>query len=163
MDVSDFDFELPDALIAQQPSKERGGSRLLVLHRTGAIEHAMFADLWRHVAAGDLLVLNTTRVFPARLLGHRVPSGGTVECLLLNREPIESSNPESRIPNPGTETWNALMHPGQKLKPGARVVFERDRVRIEGEVTAMHFQGRRTIRLSTGHAGGLADAIDRVG
>ena len=120
MNVSDFDFELPDALIAQHPPKERGGSRLLVLHRSGGIEHAMFPDLGRYLAEGDLLVLNNTRVFPARLLGHRVPTGGVVECLLLSREP---SNPESRIPNP--ETWNALVHPGQKLKPGARVVFER--------------------------------------
>ncbi len=158
MDVSDFDFDLPDGLIAQHPPKERGGSRLLVLRRKGGLEHAMFADLGRYLVAGDLLVLNNTRVFPARLLGHRMPSGGVVECLLLNREP---SNPESPIPNP--ETWNALMHPGQKLQPGARVVFERDGVRIDGEVIAMHFQGRRTIRLSTDHADGLANAIDRIG
>src|SRR5882672_4859670 len=114
MDVSDFDFELPDALIAQQPPNERGASRLLVLHRDESVEHAMFADLQRYLVSGDLLVLNNTRVFPARLLGHRVPSGGAVECLLLNQEP---SNPESRTPNPGTETWSALVHPGQKLKP----------------------------------------------
>src|SRR5438034_2407709 len=119
MNVSDFDFELPAALIAQHPPKERGGSRLLVLHRDDGIEHAMFADLGRYLAAGDLLVVNNTRVFPARLLGRRVPSGGVVECLLLNREP---SNPESRIPSPESrvpspEIWDALVHPGQKLKP----------------------------------------------
>jgi len=158
MNVSDFDFDLPESLIAQEPPAERGGSRLLVLHRDGAIEHAMFADLPHYLVEGDLLVVNNTRVFPARLLGQRVPSGGAVECLLLNPEP---SNPESRIPNPGT--WSALMHPGQKLKPGAHVRFERDGTRIDGEVLAMHFQGRRTIRLTTDHPGGLRDAIDRVG
>ena len=110
----------------------------------------MFAELGRYLVPGDLLVANNTRVFPARLLGHRVPSGGAVECLLLN-------------PDPGAQTWNALVHPGQKLKPGARVVFERDGIRIDGEVIAMHFQGRRTVRLSTEHIGGLADAIDRIG
>ena len=159
MDVADFDFELPDALIAQHPPKERGGSRLLVLRRDDGVEHTMFAELGRYLAAGDLLVVNNTRVFPARLLGHRVPTGGTVECLLLNPGP----DPGSRNPDPALETWHALVHPGQKLKPGARAVFERDGIRIDGEVVAMHFQGRRTIRLSTDHPGGLADAIDRIG
>jgi S-adenosylmethionine:tRNA ribosyltransferase-isomerase len=149
MDVADFDFDLPDSLIAQEPPAERGGSRLLVLHRDGAIDHAMFADLPQYLGAGDLLVVNNTRVFPARLLGKRVPSGGTVECLLLDET------------EPGI--WGALMHPGQKLKPGARTVFEHEGVRIDGEVLSMHFQGRRTIRLSTAHPGGLAEAIDRIG
>ena len=157
MNVDDFDFDLPDASIAQDPPPERGGSRLLVLHRAGGLEHTTFANLAERLVPGDLLVVNNTRVFPARLLGRRVPSGGAVECLLLARAP----NPESRIPNP--EMWDALVHPGQKLKPGAQMVFERDDVRIDGEVVAMHFQGRRTIRLRTDHPGGLADAIDRVG
>ena len=160
MDVADFDFELPDALIAQHPPQDRGGSRLLVLRRGEGVEHTLFAELGRYLSRGDLLVANNTRVFPARLLGRRVPSGGAVECLLLNQEP---SHPESRTANAGTETWSALVHPGQKLKPGARVVFERDGIRIDGEVIAMHFQGRRTVQLSTEHAGGLADAIDRIG
>jgi S-adenosylmethionine:tRNA ribosyltransferase-isomerase len=159
MNVSDFDFELPDALIAQHPPMERGGSRLLVLHRDDGIEHAMFADLGRYLIYGDLVVLNNTRVFPARLLGHRVPSGGALECLLLAQIP----NPESQIPNPNVTEWDALVHPGQKLKPGAAMLFERDGVRIDGEIVAMHFQGRRTIRLSTNHPAGLADAIDHVG
>ena len=87
MNVSDFDFDLPDALIAQHPPTERGGSRLLVLHRDDRIEHAMFADLGRYLVSGDLVVLNNTRVFPARLLGHRIPSGGALECLLLAQIP----------------------------------------------------------------------------
>ena len=159
MNVSDFDFDLPDTLIAQHPPKERGGSRLLVLHRDDGIEHAMFADLGRYLLSGDLVVLNNTRVFPARLLGHRVPSGGALECLLLAQIP----NPKSQGPNPNVAEWDALVHPGQKLKPGAAMLFERDGVRIDGEIVAMHFQGRRTIRLSTNHPAGLADAIDHVG
>ena len=160
MNVSDFDFELPESLIAQHPPHQRGGSRLLVVRRDGSIEHAMFADLDRYLVPGDLLVLNNTRVFPARLLGRRVPTGGVAECLLLNREP---SDPGSRIPDPGSDVWECLVHPGQKLKPGARIMFERGGVAIEGEVLSMHFQGRRTIRLRTKHPGGVADAIDRVG
>ena len=83
MDVADFEFELPDELIAQEAAP-RGTSRLLVLDReTGDIRHLHIADLPSVLRAGDLLVLNNTRVFAARLLGHRVPSGGAVECLLL--------------------------------------------------------------------------------
>jgi S-adenosylmethionine:tRNA ribosyltransferase-isomerase len=163
VNVADFDFELPEALIAQHPPMERGGSRLLVLRRDDGIEHTSFAELGRYLVAGDLLVVNNTRVFPARLLGHRVPSGGAVECLLLNREPTD---PGPRTPDPGpqgVQEWSALVHPGQKLKPGARVLFERDGIRIDGEVAAMHFQGRRTVRLWTDHPGGLAGAIDRIG
>src|SRR5688572_23696815 len=108
MNVADFEFELPDELIAQKPAETRGSSRLLVMHRAdGHLEHTVFSRLGDHLRAGDLLVLNDTKVFPARLLGHRVPSGGAVECLLLG--PLEGG------------TWDALMHPGQKLKPGARV------------------------------------------
>src|SRR5262245_66256032 len=104
MNVSDFDFELPDSLIAQHPSQERGGSRLLVFHRTGMIEHVTFADLDRYLVPGDLLVLNNTRVFPARLLGRRVTSGGVVECLLLYHEP---TTPDSRTPISGADVWTA--------------------------------------------------------
>jgi S-adenosylmethionine:tRNA ribosyltransferase-isomerase len=158
MNVSDFDFDLPESLVAQHPSDQRGGSRLLVLRRDGAIEHAMFPDLDRYLVRGDLLVLNNTRVFPARLLGRRVPTGGGAECLLLNREP---SDPGLRIPD--SEVWECLVHPGQKLKPGAQIMFERGGIAIEGEILSMHFQGRRTIRLRTTDPGGLARAIDRVG
>lgn len=156
--TSDFDFDLPDELIAQRPPAERGQSRLLVLSReTGAIEHTSFARLPDYLRPGDLLVVNDTRVFPARLVGHRVPSGGAVECLLLRRLPTSNS----RLPT--AEEWEALMHPGQKLKPGAHVLFERDDVRIQGEVLARHFHGRRTIRLRTESGMPLADAIERIG
>jgi S-adenosylmethionine:tRNA ribosyltransferase-isomerase len=156
--TSDFDFELPDELIAQRPPTERGQSRLLVLSReTGAIEHTAFSQLANHLRPGDLLVVNDTRVFPARLVGHRVPSGGAVECLLLRKLPI----PNSQLPT--AEEWEALMHPGQKLKPGAHVVFEQGDVRVHGEVLARHFHGRRTIRLWTDSGGPLAEAIERIG
>ena len=163
--TSDFDFDLPDELIAQRPPVERGQSRLLVLSRqTGAIEHSSFARVADHLRPGDLLVVNDTRVFPARLVGHRVPSGGAVECLLLRKLPDapDLPDPGSRIPSP--EDWEALMHPGQKLKPGARVLFERDDLRVHGEVLARHFHGRRTIRLWAESGGlALAEAIERIG
>ena len=163
--TSDFDFDLPDELIAQHPPVERGQSRLLVLSRqTGAVEHSSFARVADRLRPGDLLVVNDTRVFPARLMGHRVPSGGAVECLLLRKLPDapDLPDPGSRIPSP--EDWEALMHPGQKLKPGARVLFERDDLQVHGEVLARHFQGRRTIRLWAESGGmALADAIERIG
>ena len=159
MDVAEFDFDLPESLIAQEPPPERGGSRLLVLRRRdGAITHTRFADIGNLLRRGDVLVVNDTRVFPARLLGHRVPSGGAVECLLVREVP----SPKSQVPNPKEQTWEALMHPGQKLKPGTRVVFERDGVRLHGEVLERHFFGRRTIRLWTDE-GDVATAIDRIG
>src|SRR6267142_2444046 len=98
MNVDDFHFELPEASIAQDPPPVRGGSRLLVLHRDGGFEHGMFVDLARYLVPGDLLVVNNTRVFPARLIGHRVPTGGAVECLLLAQLPT----PNSQLPgSPG--------------------------------------------------------------
>lgn len=157
MDVADFDFTLPDELIAQEPSVTRGGSRLLVLDRTtGRVEHTTFSALADYVRAGDLLVVNDSKVFPARLLGHRVPSGGAVEALLLG---VGASDP-SRVAN---SVWDALVHPGQKLKPGARVLFECGRARLHGEILARHFFGRRTIRLWTDDGSDVARAIDRIG
>src|SRR5688500_20367793 len=88
MNVSDFDFDLPDELIAQEPPGDRGGSRLLVLdRRLGRMRDAVFAQLADYFTPGDLIVLNDTRVFPARLRGVRVPSGGAVECLLIRQLP----------------------------------------------------------------------------
>ncbi|MEQ1573064.1 MAG: tRNA preQ1(34) S-adenosylmethionine ribosyltransferase-isomerase QueA [Vicinamibacterales bacterium] len=163
MNVADFDFHLPEALIAQEPSDERGGSRLLVLHRaTGIVEHTSFSSLASWMRQGDLLVVNNTRVFSARLLGERVPSGGAVECLLLSQvaDPAVSGLPASTIPS---HCWEALVHPGQKLKPGARVRFERNGVVLHGELLARHFHGRRTIRLWTDAGADVEEAIDRIG
>ena len=113
MKVSDFAFDLPPELIAQDPPSERGTSRLLVLDRaSGAVAHAHVCDLLRWLRAGDVLVLNDTKVFPARLLGTREPGGGAVQCLLVSQ--IDDDH------------WEALVHPGQRLKPGRRVRFERE-------------------------------------
>ena len=158
MNVSDFDFELPEPLIAQEAA-ERGRSRLLVVPRAeGPFEHATFADLGRFLRAGDLLVLNDTRVFPARLLGRRDPSGGEVECLLMGQPRAAAAGDP-----PGAEEWDALVHPGQKLKPGACMVFEREGRVLRGEILARRFQGRRTVRLWTDDPAGIAAVIDRIG
>jgi S-adenosylmethionine:tRNA ribosyltransferase-isomerase len=92
MDVEEFDFALPDELIAQEPPPTRGASRLLVVRRDRhEIEHSEFVRLPECLRTGDLLVLNNTKVFPARLLGQRVPSGGAVECLLLRQLPTPNA------------------------------------------------------------------------
>lgn len=152
--VADFDFHLPEELIAQEAAP-RGTSRLLVLDRRhGTWHHAAIPDLPRFLVPGDLLVANNTRVFAARLLGHRVPSGGAVECLLLGRQPDA----------PG-DMWQALMHPGQKLKPGARVRFEGAAGILMAEVLDRHFHGRRTIRLwrEPDRAADVDELIDALG
>src|ERR1019366_1327897 len=111
MDVGDFDFDLPAALIAQEPAAERGGARLLSVDReSSGRTHTLVSALPQLLRAGDLIVVNNSRVFPARLIGRRVPSGGAVECVLTNRL--------------DDDRWEALMHPGQKLRPGAEVIFE---------------------------------------
>ncbi|MBA3641925.1 MAG: tRNA preQ1(34) S-adenosylmethionine ribosyltransferase-isomerase QueA [Acidobacteriota bacterium] len=148
--VSDFDFELPEDLIAQEAAP-RGASRLMVVPRNGnSVQDAVVADLPRLLEPGDLLVVNNTKVFAARLLGRREPSGGAVECLLLRR--VED------------DVWEALMHPGQKLKPGARVIFEGAAGVLHGEVLERRFFGRRTIRLATdAPAGGVDVLVDALG
>ena len=149
MHIRDFDYDLPAELIAQEPTADRGGARLLHLSRsTAAISHTRIAELPSLLSPGDLVVVNDTRVFPARLLGRRVPSGGAVECLLIGR----TMPPGGREDEPG-QWWEALMHPGQKLKSGARVVFE-GVATIHGEVVERRGFGRRVIRLWT-DGGGL--------
>src|SRR3954447_9169047 len=134
MDVRDFDFDLPPELIAQEPPPDRGAARLLHPdRRRGALTHTHITALPALLQPGDLVVVNNTRVFPARLIGRRVPSGGAVECLLVAR--LRSSGaryvpdtclapddePASPMSDAGsTDLWEALVHPGQKLKPGAR-------------------------------------------
>jgi S-adenosylmethionine:tRNA ribosyltransferase-isomerase len=158
MHVADFDFDLPDHLIAQE-ARPRGHSRMLMLDRaTGNIQHTTVSALPQALREGDLLVVNNTQVFAARLLGHRAPSGGAVECLLLQRiesEPHESSG--------SSEHWFALMHPGQKLKPGALVKFEGDAGVLMAEVLERHFQGRRTIRLWSPMGQRVTDLIEALG
>jgi S-adenosylmethionine:tRNA ribosyltransferase-isomerase len=179
LDIADFDFDLPDELIAQDPPGERGQSRLLVVHRdTGHLDHASFVELPDFLRAGDLLVVNNTRVFPARLIGRREPSGGVVECLLLRQLPAL----QRTVPDPGTgdfaagrerdltvagsrggEAWEALVHPGQKLKPGARVRFDGAEMRLNGEILDRHFHGRRTVRLWRDDGRDVIEAIESIG
>jgi S-adenosylmethionine:tRNA ribosyltransferase-isomerase len=150
VNVSDFDFDLPPELVAQFPATERGAARLLLLDRaSGSWTHSMVSELPQLLVGGDLLVVNDTRVFPARLLGHRVPSGGAVECLLVARL--------------GGDRWEALVHPGQKLRPGCAVRFEGEGLLLHGEILERHFHGRRTIRLWRDDGGDVDMAIDRIG
>jgi len=157
MNVRELFFDLPPELIAQEPPTVRGSSRLLHLdRRTGARSHTTIDCIASLLAPGDVVVVNNTRVFPARLLGRRDPSGGAVECLLLSRVSGDASGPG--------EVWDALMHPGQKLGPGARVVFEgRGGARLHGEVLERHFHGRRSIRLWTGDGRSIQEAVDAIG
>jgi len=170
MQVSDFDFDLPPELIAQDPAAERTAARLLHLDReSGSMVHSTVAALPDHLRAGDLVVVNNTRVFPARLLGHRVPSGGAVECLLIRRlswsRASKGSDPKAQpvgVSGSDPEQWEALMHPGQKLKPGARVVFEGART-LHGEVQEQHYFGRRVIKLWTDDESTVDEAVDAIG
>lgn len=153
MRVDDFDFDLPPELIAQT-ARPRGTSRLMLVDRAAQLfREASIADLPAVLARGDLLVLNDTRVFPARLLGHRDPSGGAAEVLLLERE--------------DDAHWQALVHPGQKLKPGAHVRIE-DAARAPGvsidvEILERRFYGRRLVRLSAAGAASIDAAVDALG
>jgi S-adenosylmethionine:tRNA ribosyltransferase-isomerase len=148
MQVADFDYQLPDELIAQQPSETRGAARLMVLDRsTGEIARGHVDDLPGWLRPADLLVVNNTRVFPARLIGRRLPGGGEVECLLLGR--IDANR------------WDALVHPGHKVRVGRRFVCEGAGGRLDGEVLEEHTFGRRTIGLWAAGDAGVDAVIDR--
>ena len=125
MFLSDFDYELPEELIAQQPLEQRDASRMLILDRAAQTrEDSKFAVFPEYVRAGDVVVVNNTRVFPARLTGRREPSGGRVEVLLV------------REVEPGI--WEALVRPAQRLKVGARLRFGDDLFLAAGEKIAVH-------------------------
>ncbi len=126
MKVSDFDYDLPEELIAQQPVEPRDSSRLLVLdRRSGRTEHRIFRDLPEYLDPGDLLVANRTRVIPARLFGRKRPTGGRVEVLLLRRldgggDREGTAGGESG----GGDRWEALVRPGRRLRPGHTIAFD---------------------------------------
>ena len=150
MRLSDFDYDLPPELIAQEPGSHRDQARLLQLDRTtGQCTHYRVADLPALLTPGDLLVVNDTRVYPARLLGHREPGGGTAECLVLSRL--------------DDDRWDVLVHPGQKLKEGTRAVFEGAGHTLSLEVLEHRFHGRRTVRLTTPDAADVESIIDSIG
>lgn len=135
MRIADFEYELPEELIAQHPVVPRDASRLLVLHRdTGEIEHRRFRDLPEYLRAGDLLVLNDTRVIPARLLGRKAETGGAAELLLLQTT--------------GSDIWEAMARPGRRLHPGNIIVFGDDELRAE--ILDVTPAGGRIVRLAPG-------------
>lgn len=161
--VADFDFDLPAELVAQEAAP-RGTSRLLVLNRgAGTISHTTVHELPRFLTASDVLVANDTKVFPARLLGHRIPSGGAVECLLLGE--LRGAAGEGQIgpADARSQIWEALMHPGQKLKPGSLVRFESDAGVLMAEVLRRQFFGRRTIRLWAEAGADIDRLVDAMG
>ena len=179
MNVSDFDFFLPDELVAQE-AVPRGQSRLMVLDRVdGNVTHDTVNALPSRLREGDLIAVNNTRVLPARLLGRRVPSGGAVECMLLNRVDASNLAPEvlhhcNLAPEvlereagaTGAETWMALVHPGQKLRPGARMRFEGESAEsgvLIGEVLEQRFHGRRVVTLWPEGRGSVEEIVDAIG
>src|ERR1039457_4196247 len=166
MDLAEFDYTLPEELIAQTPLADRAASRMLVIDRTRAAwEDRQFRDLPAFLRPGDCLVLNDSRVFPARLFGHRagvhaLPIGkknparhayltGEVEVLLLR--PVDSAAKE----------WEALVHPGKKMRVGERVLFADG---LEAEVIARREFGERTLRFHT-HADGadVYEEFEKIG
>lgn len=143
--TSDFDFELPEELIAQTPLKQRDESRLLTLDKvTGQTGHYHFYDLPSFLKPGDCLILNDSRVLPARLIGHR-PTGGICEVLLLVDK--------------GEKKWECLVRPGRKLKPGAQVIFG------DGQLTATIQSeledGKRLVQFH--HQGIFLEILEQLG
>lgn len=146
MKTHDFYFDLPEELIAQTPIERRDASRLLVLNKTtGEWEHRHFYDLPEYLHPGDCLVLNDSRVLPARLLGQRLPGGGACEVLLL----IDK----------GDKTWECIVRPGKHLRVGARVSFG------NGELTATVMEvlpdGNRLVKFD--YDGIFLEVLDRLG
>jgi len=146
MHLSEFDYDLPEELIAHEPLARRDASRMLLVNRASRTWHDLqFASLPDHLRANDVLVLNNTRVFPARLRGERTPSGGAVELLLLRE--IE--------PN----LWQALTKPARRLQNGARIVFGTSK--LQAQVIESLEGGVRVIRFEPGHD--LDNLIDQIG
>lgn len=146
MKTKDFYFELPKELIAQDPLEDRSASRLLVLDKkTGAIEHRHFIDLPNYLRAGDCLVINDTKVLPARLIGEKEDTGAGIEVLLLKRKE--------------QDVWETLVKPGKKMKPGAKVSFGGGLLR--GTVVDIVEEGNRLIRFE--YEGIFEEVLDALG
>lgn len=143
---SDFYFDLPEELIAQDPLEDRSASRLLVLDKnTGEISHQVFRDVMQYLNPGDCLVLNNTKVIPARLLGVREGTGAHVEVLLLKRRE--------------KDIWETLVKPGKKCRPGSRLVFGDGLLRAE--VLETVDEGNRLIRFE--YDGIFEEVLDQLG
>lgn len=146
MKTSDFNYDLPEELIAQTPVYPRDSSRLLVYHRdTNTIEHKIFSDVIDYLNAGDVLVVNQTRVIPARLYGAKEGTGGAIEFLLLRRLNLTD--------------WEVILKPGKKAKPGARFVFGDGE--LKAEILTIAEDGGRTVRFE--YEGVFEDVLDRLG
>ncbi len=143
---SDFYFDLPKELIAQDPLEDRSASRLLLLDKnTGAVSHRVFRQITEYLRPGDCLVLNNTKVIPARLLGQREKTGGHVELLLLKRRQ--------------DDVWETLVKPGKKCRPGARISFG-DGL-LTAEVLETVEEGNRLVRFT--YDGIFEEVLDRLG
>ena len=143
---SDFYFDLPQEMIAQDPLEDRSASRLLVLDRkTGAVEHHTFREITNYVRSGDCLVLNNTKVIPARLMGVKEDTGAAIEVLLLKRR--------------DNDVWETLVKPGKKARPGAKIVFGDGCLRAE--VLDVEEEGNRLIRFD--YEGIFEEVLDRLG
>lgn len=146
MKTSDFFYDLPEELIAQDPLEDRTASRLLVLDRkTGAVKHKIFSDVIDYLNKGDCLVINNTRVIPARLIGEKEGTGGKVEVLLLKRR--------------ANDVWETLVKPGKKLKPGAKITFGDGRLRAE--VLEVVEEGNRLVKFH--YEGIFEEILDSLG
>lgn len=146
MKVSDFNYELPEKLIAQVPIKDRSASRLMVLHKdTQTIEHKVFKDIIDYLQTGDCLVRNNTKVIPARLYGIKEETGANVEFLLLNR--IEG------------DIWEVMVRPGRRLQEGARVTFG-DGI-LKAEILEKMAGGSRKVRFK--YNGIFNEILDQIG
>lgn len=150
MRTSDFDYNLPEELIAQSPAEPRDSARLLVLHRTtGEMEHRVFRDLVEYLRPGDLLVANRSRVIPARLMGAKETTGTPVEMLLLRPAAASASGDE----------WEVLLRPARRLREGARIVFGQGE--LLATVMSVNGLGVRRVRLQSEEP--LERVIDRLG
>lgn len=149
--LDDYDYPLPEALIARYPLPQRDESRMMVVNRTtGEISHHTFRDLPRFLQAGDLLALNNTKVLPARFYGHRQGLTGRVEILMLHPEGDASG-----------QIWTALMRPARKLKPGTLVEFPNTQATME--VLAVGDRGCCRVRVHPAEHGDVATLMERVG
>lgn len=144
--TADYYFDLPQELIAQDPLEDRSSSRLLVMDRnTGEVTHGTFRDILRYLHPGDALILNDTKVIPARLLGEREGTGASIEILLLKR--MEK------------DVWECLVRPGKKLRPGARAVFGDGS--LKAEILEVVEGGNRLVRFE--FEGIFEEVLDRLG